>query len=141
MKKSILIPVMSLGFLAFSAFHSPVQNTVSAQVNNEKSSVIKSVFWLSNGNPIKYSPYYNTITGIADLSSSNKHQSSRVEFEFYNLRGDLSYVTSATLSNNSTLQSFSAPINSLEEGTYSVKVKAFNAKVDPNKVKFVHIEK
>ncbi|WP_018768219.1 hypothetical protein [Bacillus sp. 105MF] len=44
MKKRILIPVMSIGFLVFGTFYSPAQNTVSAQINNEKSSVNESEF-------------------------------------------------------------------------------------------------
>ncbi|KEK21193.1 hypothetical protein BAGA_28805 [Bacillus gaemokensis] len=142
MKKRILIPVMSIGFLIFSAFYSPVQNTVSAQINNEKSSINESEFWLYDGDPIRYYPYFNTFIGIADLSSSTEQESSRVVFEFYNLLGDLSYETSATIPNHnhSAFQPFSAPINSLENAVYSVKVKVINAKVDPNKVKFAHIE-
>lgn len=139
MKKRILIPIMSLGFLVFGAFYSPIQNTVSAQINNEKSSINESEFWLGDGNPIRYSPYYNTLIGIADVSSSTEQQSSHVVFEFYNLLGDLSYVTSATIHNHSTFQPFLAPIHSLEEGSYSVKVKVINAKVDPNTVRFSHI--
>lgn len=142
MKKRILISIMSIGFLFFSAFYSPVQNTVSAQINNEKLSVNESEFWLYDGDAIRYYPYFNTFIGIADVSSSNEQEPSRVVFEFYNLIGDLSYVTSATIPNHnhSNFQPFSAPINSLEEATYSIKVKVVNAKVDPNKVKFAHIE-
>ncbi|MEI4803619.1 hypothetical protein ACIGHG_24685 [Bacillus sp. NPDC077411] len=141
MKKRILILVMSIGFLVFNVFHSPVQNTVSAQVNNEKSSINESEFWLYDGNPIRYYTYFNTLIGIVDLSSSTEQESSHVVFEFYNLLGDLSYVTSATIPNHnhSTFQPFSAPINSLEEAAYSVKVKVINAKLDPNKVRFAHI--
>ncbi|MEI4623979.1 hypothetical protein [Bacillus cereus] len=141
-KKSILIPVMSIGFLVFIPFYSPVQNTVSAQINNEKSSINESEFWLYDGDAIRYYPYFNTFIGIADVSSSNEQEPSRVVFEFYNLIGDLSYVTSATIPNHkhSAFQPFLAPIKFLEEATYSVKVKVINAKVDPNKVKFAHIE-
>lgn len=138
MKKRILIPVMSIGFLVFGAFYSPDQNTVSAQVNTEKSSVNKSEFWLGNGNPIKHSPYYNTILGSADLSSSTKGKKSYVVFEFYNLRGDLSHVASANIPYRSNTQKFSVPIKDLGEGSYSIKVKVINAKVDPKTIKFVH---
>ncbi|WP_377867478.1 hypothetical protein [Bacillus sp. R86525] len=142
MKKRILIPVMSMGFLIFGTFYSPDQNTVSAQINNEKSSVDESEFWLYDGDAIRYYPYFNTFIGIADVSSANEQEPSRVVFEFYNLRDDLSYVTSATIPNHkhSAFQPFSAPINSLEVATYSVKVKVINAKLDPNKVQFAHIE-
>lgn len=138
MKKRILIPVMSIGFLVFGAFYSPDQNTVSAQINTEKLSVNESEFWLGNGNPIRYSPYYNTIIGSADLSSSNEGKRSYVVFEFYNLRGDLSHVASANILHYSNLQKFSVPIKYLEEGSYSIKVKIINAKVDPKTIKFVH---
>lgn len=93
-------------------------------------------------NPIRYYPYFNTFIGIADVSSANEQEPSRVVFEFYNLIDDLSYVTSATIPNHkhSAFQPFSAPINPLEEATYSVKIKVINAKLYPNKVKFTHIE-
>ncbi|CAM4366375.1 hypothetical protein [Bacillus albus] len=138
MKKRILIPVMSIGFLVFGAFYSPDQNTVSAQINTEKSSVKESEFWLSNGNPIRYIPQYNTIIGTADLSSSTAGKRSYVVFEFYNLRGDLSHVASANILHRSNPQKFSVPIKYLEEGSYSIKVKVINAKVDPKTIKFVH---
>ncbi|MFD3218933.1 hypothetical protein [Bacillus sp. BR_7a] len=138
MKKRILIPVMSLGFLVFGAFYRLDQNTVSAQINTEKSSVSESEFWLSDGNPIRYSPYYNTIIGSADLSSSTQEKRSYIVFEFYNLRGDLSHVASANILHHSNPQKFSVPIKYLEEGSYSIKVKVINAKVDPKTIKFVH---
>ncbi|MEC2921443.1 hypothetical protein [Bacillus tropicus] len=138
MKKRILIPVMSLGFLVFGAFYSSDQNTVSAQINTEKSFVSESEFWLSDGNPIRYSPYYNTVIGSADLSSSTQEKRSYIVFEFYNLLGDLSHVASANILHHSNSQKFSVPIKYLEEGSYSIKVKVINAKVDPKTIKFVH---
>ncbi len=138
MKKKLLIPLMSIGFLISGAFYSPDQNTVFAQINTEETSVNKSEFWLVNGNPIKYIPHYNTIIGTADLGSSTSGKTSYIVFEFYNLLGDLSHVTSATIPQHSNIQKFSVPIKYLEEGSYSVKVKVINAKVNPKTIKFVH---
>ncbi|MCU4788019.1 hypothetical protein OCF11_27095, partial [Bacillus cereus] len=138
MKKRFFISLMSIGFLVSGVFYSPGQNTVSAQINTEKTSVNESEFWLANGNPIKYIPHYNTIIGTADLSSSTPGKTSYVIFEFYNLIGDLSHVASATILHNSNPKKFSVPIKYLEAGSYSVKVKVINANVDPKTIKFVH---
>ncbi|MED0950845.1 hypothetical protein P4T70_22400 [Bacillus mobilis] len=73
MKKRILIPVMSMGFLIFGAFYSPNQNTVSAQINNEKSFVDESEFWLYNGDAISYYSYFNTFIILAKKTPSSRN--------------------------------------------------------------------
>ncbi|MBM7361941.1 hypothetical protein [Priestia taiwanensis] len=136
LKKRMLVPIMSMGVLFSSAFYHPIQQEISAETAVQVST---NEFWLSDGNPIKYHPYFNSFIGIADFSSTPEHSSGQIIFEFYDLKGDLVYSTSATVSNASTYQPFLAPIKGVEEGSYSVKVKSIDVKVDPASVKISHV--
>jgi hypothetical protein len=133
-KKILLSSVLLTGALG-----APTALAHTDAVNKATYSVSTNEFWLSDGNPIKYHPHFNSFIGIADFSETPESSFGQVIFEFYDLKGDLVYETSATVYGSSTYQAFTAPVTGIEEGSYSVKVKSINLKVDPNSVKISHV--